>query len=167
VAVGDANPVESEALRLVALRPRTEFELHEMLRVRGYAEAEIERAAAMLRRAGHLDDAKLAAHFIASRADRLGHGPVRLIADLERRGISRSLAEAAWREAVESGAIDPLEILRRHLRRKLGTNSPNLDRKRYARVYNALCRAGFDAADVRRELGREPRSSDEADDEFA
>ena len=86
------------------------------------------------------------------RAPRLGHGRRRLLLDLRERGVDEAVAEAAWREAVDGGDLDPSELLRRKLERQLqGTPRIATDRD-YARVYNALRRAGFDEEAIRTEL---------------
>jgi len=141
----------ADALRLLARRPRARLELRRELERRDHGREAIDEALQRVEDAGYLDDAALALHYITARADRLGHGPGRLIGDLQRRGVSLEQAEQAWRIAVEQGDVSPLELLRRAIRRRLKEDA-SLDSKRYARVYNALLRAGYDGPDVRREL---------------
>jgi SOS response regulatory protein OraA/RecX len=65
---------------------------------------------------GYLDDRRLALEFIVTRAERLGHGPTKLVEDLCRRGVGREVAEAALRLAVERGDVSTTEVLRRRMR---------------------------------------------------
>jgi regulatory protein len=140
----------ADATRLLARRPLTEFELRERLGAAGHAGADVEEACERMRAAGYVDDGRLAADFIAARAERLGHGPLRLVEDLCRRGVAREVAERALRGAVDRGDIDPRALLRRRLRRHLPGTKPS--RRDLARVYNALRRAGFDDDAIRTEL---------------
>jgi len=146
-----APSAHAEALRLLARRPRSRRELCIELERKGHKSAAIDEAVTRVEASGYLNDEKLAQHFITARADRLLHGPQRLLADLERRGVSRALAERALRKAVESGDVAPLALLRRAIRRRLAGRE-QLDSAGYARMYNALLRAGYGGTDVRREL---------------
>jgi regulatory protein len=141
-----------EALRRIAVRPRTTVEIRQQLEERGHGAASIDRVVDRLRERGYVDDAELAWNFIVARAPRLGHGPRRLIGDLVRRGVSRETAEAAWRRAVEQGDVDGEALLRRELQRRLGPTIRPVDPRTRRRVYNALLRAGFEGSAVHREL---------------
>lgn len=134
-----------QALALLARRPRSVAELRRELSRRGIERLEAGRVIEALRERGLLDDAALARDFIATRCARLGHGRLRLLADLERRGVAREVAEAAWAEAVRNGDVDPLAAARRAARRAAARLGGRLDRRSYARVYNALLAQGFDA----------------------
>jgi SOS response regulatory protein OraA/RecX len=113
---------------------------------------ETERVVGILREKGLLDDAAVAREFIATRSGRLGHGRLRLLADLVRRGVSPEVAEAAWAEAVRGGDVDPAEAVRRAARRAVSRRGGRLDRRSYPRVYNSLLRQGFDPDAVRAAL---------------
>lgn len=145
---GSAGTALDRALRLLARRPRTVAELRGELSRRGIGRAEVDRVVEALSERGLLDDAVLAREFIATRSARLGHGRLRLLADLVRRGVAREVAEAAWAAAVRSGEVDPLDAARRAAGRAVLRAGGRLDRRSYARVYNALLRRGFDAETV-------------------
>jgi SOS response regulatory protein OraA/RecX len=53
--------------------------------------------------------------------------------------------------AVERGEVDLRQLLRRRIRRRL-KGRQRIDAREYARVYNALLRAGFDSETVHQEL---------------
>jgi regulatory protein len=164
------DSVDGEALQLLARRPLTAAELRARLESRGHPPSAVERAVARLERAGHLDDCRLAAHFIVARAERLGHGPRRLVEDLKRRGLTEEEAEAAWRAAVERGDVDPDRLLRREIRRRVGGSAARLDRRHFRRVYNALLRAGFEASRIEEQLAplrAAAGAADEVGDDFA
>ena len=140
------------AVRLLTRRPLSEDELCRRLEAQGHAAEEVESACRRLRQAGYLDDQRLAMDFIVTRAERLGHGPERLVADLLRRGVRAEVARSAMHLAVERGDIAPRELLRARIRSGLGDGPPHLPPRAYARMYNALRRAGFDEESIGREL---------------
>jgi regulatory protein len=133
---------ESDALRLLARRPLTRAELRGRLAESGHPVEKIDEACAKLESAGYLDDARLARHYLVTRAARLGHGPVRMLDELERRGVRRPVAEAAWSRAVDERDIVPDELLRSALLRRIPAGGI-VDVRTRTRVYNALLRAGF------------------------
>ena len=137
------DPV-GDLVRLLARRPATRAEGEAALRRRGHAEEEIARALEHAAERGWIDDAKLAYDFIVARTARLGRGRDRLLAELEARGVDRATATAAWRRAAESGDLDADDALRRAVRKRIASGGALTDERRYARVYNALLRDGFD-----------------------
>ena len=140
------------AVRLLTRRPLSEDELCRRLEAQGYAAADVASACSRLRQAGYLDDRRLATDFIVTRAERLGHGPEKLLADLLRRGIRAEVARSAMHLAIEQGDVVPRELLRARIRNRLGAGEPPLPPRAYARMYNALRRAGFDEESIVREL---------------
>ena len=83
---GDETPTDDgasaayrDALTLLAHKPLTESEVRVRLASRGHAAESVHATIERLRDAGYVDDQRLALHFIATRASRLGHGPGRLI----------------------------------------------------------------------------------------
>jgi regulatory protein len=137
------DPV-ADLVRLLARRPATRAEGAAALRRRGHAEPEIERALDHAVERGWIDDAKLAYDFIVARTARLGRGRDRLVTELEARGVDRATATAAWRRAAEAGDLDEDDALRRAVRKRIASGGDLTDERRYARVYNALLRDGFD-----------------------
>jgi len=138
-------------VELLARRPCSRAELRRRLVGEGHAADEAEGALTDLAAAGLLDDRRLAEHFIVVRAERLGHGPERLLDDLERRGVARDVARGVLDELCRRGDLDPDAALRRTAERLCRRGGGGAAA---ARVYNALLRAGFDAESIRRELAR-------------
>ncbi len=136
------------ALRLLARRPLTATETRDGLLAAGFPAAEVGDALARLARAGHLDDARLALHFILTRSERLGFSRERLLLELSNRGVAEAVAAEAWTRAVAEGHVDPDVLLRRQVERRTAAVGGRLDRRGYARVYNALLRAGFEPSAV-------------------
>ena len=161
-----------EALSMLARRPLTEAELRRRLSARDHSEEAVVTACAQLREAGYVDDGRLALDFIVLRAERLGHGPSRLIDALLRRGVEREIAQLALQRAIEQGDFDPARLLRRRIERLLRGAPAQPGLRERARVYNTLRRAGFDDDAIRRELAsldepephEEPRTDETTDD---
>jgi regulatory protein len=157
--------VETEALGALGRRPLSVARLADRLRASGHAPEEVERVCARLSASGHLDDRRFAEHWLVTRAERLGHGPERLRADLEREGVPAMLVAEVWRDLVARGDLDPAAMLARKLRRLRGAGDGPLGRRGTARVYNALLRAGFPADDVERALGAADDTDGGSDDD--
>jgi regulatory protein len=151
-----------DALRQLARAPLSEAGLRRRLCARGHAAPDVDAACERLRALGYLDDRRFAREFIDSRMARRAVGPRRLAAELEARGVSHALAEEALEAAEASGDLVPGDALRQSAAR-LVRGARALDRRSYARVYNALLRAGFDEDAIRGALAplRDPASDDE------
>ncbi|MBZ5640640.1 MAG: recombination regulator RecX [Acidobacteriia bacterium] len=142
------------ALGLVSRRPLTRTEVRDRLVAAGHDPSEASAAVDRLVASGILDDARLASHYLLTRSERLGHGRERLTAELLRRGVEPEVVEGAFDRAVADGDFDPGTQLAREVERRVAGAGGALDRKRYARVYNALLRAGFDPGAVAAALER-------------
>jgi len=142
------------ALELVSRRPLTRAEVRKKLVADGFETSDAEAAVERLTASGVLDDAKLASHYLLTRTERLGHGRERLVGDLVRRGVEAGVAERVWNEIVGAGDLDPKALLAREAARRAAAEGGALDRRGYARVYNALLRAGFEPGDVEAALER-------------
>ena len=151
-ATAPDRPTRGEALRLLSVRPLTCTELRKRLSSRGHPEDEIDEALERLRVEGYLDDAGLARHYIAVRAERRGHGRNRLVRELRGRGVSEGVAVTAWEQVVADGEIDPAALLSREVERRVGREGGRLEQAAYRRVYNTLLRAGFEASEIVSEL---------------
>lgn len=87
----------ARATRALASRDHSERSLAARLERAGFAAAERAEAVGALRRAGYLDDARLARSRAAALAER-GAGDALIRDDLERRGVDGALADAAVAE---------------------------------------------------------------------
>jgi SOS response regulatory protein OraA/RecX len=92
-------------------------------------------------------------------------GKVRLLRELERRGVDREVAERAYLRAVDDGDLDPDSLLREAVKARL-KRERDLDAGALRRVYNALLRAGFPAAGLYAELKRQRDSLELAEHEY-
>lgn len=155
------RPVET-AFALLARRDHTRWELATKLRQRGYGEDEIDAALDRCVELGYLDDAAFAERFVASRAVRNGWGPLRLVAELQRRGVDREIAENAvtvddtvYAEAL-ARAVHKLEQ-----RRKRGWHRVPQQR---SRMVSSLLGCGFEADTAIQAVDALVRERETADD---
>ena len=88
-------------LRALERRPHARTDLGRRLLRRGLAA--VEAALSRAERAGLLDDATFARHYVATRADR-GRGPARILRDLLAMGVARPHADRALAEQWPAGA---------------------------------------------------------------
>lgn len=117
-----------------------------MLRDRGYDVQVTERIVAALLIERLLDDRRFVANFIAYHAAR-GHGPLRVRAELRRKGVAGELVEEGL--GAFPGWLEKLEGVRR---KKFGARRPDAypERMRQARF---LSYRGFTSAQIRSVLG--------------
>jgi regulatory protein len=153
------------AVKLLARRASSESALREKLRRKGHSDDDVQGAVERLASAGYLDDRRVALESILDHSRR-GHGPHRVDRELRVLGLADETIAQAWREAEDDYGIDPCQILRDQLRRRLPTPASSYDEAAIRRVYNALLRAGFDEGDVRSALAPHMRDQD-ADAEAA
>ncbi len=130
------------ALRALAGRARTLAELRRWLLERHHPRVAVDVALGRLAARGWLDDRRFAEEYAARRAggDR---GPDRVVLDLMRKGVERSVAEAGVRAALadeNAGADDAGERLARRRAAQM-TGLPASVRKRRLLAY--LARRGF------------------------
>ena len=150
--VADASyQARQRALLLLAHRPRAVAEIRSRLRRAGFDDPVVEETVVRLAHLGYLDDEAFAVAYARSRAASRGYGPVRILAELRRRGVSEDLARAAVATVVSERdtADDALQAGRRIWKRIAG--EPDARRRR-TRLYGALARRGFDGDTIARVL---------------
>ena len=129
------------ALRLLKVRPRTELELVRRFRSLGTAPKTAERVMADLKTEGLVDDRVFARLWIEEKARKGDCGRLRLLHDLEAKGIRRDvIAEELDNALSEAGEA---EIAGRLALKKLGRlgSLPGVEARR--KVYAYLLRRGF------------------------
>ncbi len=145
----DLLRIRVRALRLLAVRARTEEELRRTLLRTDVAPGIVETVLDELRGGGAIDDEAFAQAFADERRRRKKHAPARIEADLRRRGIARETARAAARdtygagEEAEGNLFDTaLALLQRRYGRYAGLSEAAAGR----RLAGLLNRAGYPAA---------------------
>ena len=134
------------ALDALARRDHAAEDLRRKLLEKGYDVAVVTPLLDALRAEKLLDDRRYTENFVAYHAAR-GHGPVRVRAELRRRGLEGGLVE----ECIEAYP-DWIVHLRRAQQKKFGATLPKSfdDRQRRARF---LGYCGFTSAQIRTALG--------------
>lgn len=88
----DSSEIHQSALRLLARREHSRFELRRKLQERDYSEELITATLQKLVEQGLLSDARFTECYIRSRVAK-GYGPVRIAMELQQRGVSEELLE--------------------------------------------------------------------------
>ena len=133
-------------MRLLAGREHSRSELIAKLARRGFGAEELKPVLEDLVERGLQSDARFAEQFVAARVRR-GSGPLRIRAELRRRGVAEELIA----RELESDPEVWLERLRAVHERKFGTAPPG-DRKDLARRIRFLESRGFNGELIQRLL---------------
>jgi len=136
-------------MALLARRDFTSQELRAKLDAKGFATAATAAVIADLIRAGLLNDERYAQNYVAYHAGR-GQGPVRIAAELRRRGLATDLIDGALAGGPDWGAL-----ARKVRRAKFGPQPPASWAQR-ARQARFLQYRGFSADHIRAATGAEP-----------
>ena len=150
------------ALAFLAYRPRSEREVRDRLRQKGYAPEAVDAAVARLEGWRYLDDADFARRWVENREAHQPRGRRLLEQELQRKGIDRETARATIDDAELDEAAAAVELARAKLRSYAG-QEPVVVRRRLAAF---LARRGYGWDVVRPALDRLLGDGDEtgADD---
>jgi regulatory protein len=141
-----------DAYRHLAMRDRTEAEIHACLDRHGHSLDIAAQAVAELRRQRYLDDARFARRFAEDRRALDGWGADRIRSRLDELGVPAELVDAAATWAPDEELDAAVDLLRRRL-----TRAPSDERERQ-RALGLLVRRGFElelAYDAIRQVERE------------
>ena len=135
------------AVAALARRSLTAAELRKRLERRAAGPEDVDEVLGRLSEVGYLDDARLAESYARFRRDYEGLGRLRVLRDLERRGVEREVAEQSVSQTFRG--TDERELVRAQIRKRLGGRAgPVTDRKQLAALFRALVRAGFSSARI-------------------
>ena len=143
-AADDVAKATSSALGLLTRRPRSEREVRDRLRQKGYAPEAIDAAVARLEGWRYLDDADFARYWVENRAAHQPRGRRLLEQELRHKGVDRETVKetiAAAELDEESAALD---LARKKLRSYVG-EEPAVVRRRLG-AYLARRGYGWDVA---------------------
>jgi len=146
---GDEQAARLAATALLARRDFLCRELTERLRRQGFEEPAAANAVAELVREGLLDEGRCAQNYVAYHAAR-GQGPIRIAAELRRRGLPEEPIEAA----LASGP-DWTALARKVFRAKFGPQ-PSASWAQRARQARFLQYRGFSSDHIRSAIGADP-----------
>lgn len=150
LAADEVGKATAAALRLLARRPRSEREVRDRLRQKGYTSAAIDAAVGRLEGWRYLDDADFARYWVENREANQPRGRRLLEQELRQKGIDREIV----RETIEAADVDEtgaaLELARAKLRSYAG-QEPAVVRRRLGAY---LARRGYGYDVVRPVLDR-------------
>lgn len=136
----EAARATNAALHFLGYRPRSEREVRDRLRRRGFSDEAIEAAVARLLDWRYLDDAEFARFWVENRAEHQPRGRRRLRAELRAKGVDADLVDQAIDEAGGDEFPAALALARKRVTSLRGLD-PLVQRRRLA---GFLQRRGYD-----------------------
>src|SRR5215469_3857836 len=145
----DADMALAAAIALLARRDLSSDQLRAKLRDKSFDEATATMVVADLMHQGLVNDERYAQNYVAYHSGR-GHGPVRIAAELRRRGLAAAVVDAAL-----AGGPDWSALARKACRAKFGPSPPQswAQKTRQARF---LQYRGFSSDHIRAATGADP-----------
>jgi regulatory protein len=141
--------VYDRALNVLAFRARSSGELARSLVRKGEEKEHVDWAISRLQQNGLLDDAAFAQSFTRAKVLGAKQSRRRVQQDLSRKGVSRSVSDAAIEAVFEEEGVDQREIVEEAARKKLRSLRGLEPPVRRRRLYAFLARRGYDADDIR------------------
>lgn len=133
------------ALKLIALRDRTEKEIRSKLSEKGYDENIIEDEIAFLKDYGYIDDKRYAQHFTNDAINLKKWGKVRIRTELLRRGIDRDITDNTVADAFFEDCGE--KVTEQLQSRFKDSDLSNL--KERTRIFNYFLRRGYTAEEIK------------------
>lgn len=128
-------------MMLVSRQPRTRAEIERKLREKEYSSDAGDAAIGVLERLGYLDDRAFAEAFVRERHETKGHGPMRLRADMRKKGLDSDFIDAVLSD-LDDNALR--QSAREHARSRWEALSGEADpRKRLKKTMDYVARRGF------------------------
>jgi len=143
-----------QALRLLEFRARTVDELRRKLLQKGRASAEVEEVLTRLSDQKLLDDADFARQFARAKIVNSDTSGRRIVQELMRKGVSRSIADEAVESLGEREGIDPSAAIQRVAEKKWKSLAKLDAFTRKRRLYAFLARRGFNPDEIRSALDK-------------
>ena len=142
-----AGRARHSALRLLARREHSQYELRRKLKARGYGEGLVDELLTALVDERLLSDTRYAEAMVTHRASR-GYGPLRICMELRDRGVAEHIVDKVLQEA----EVDWDERLRHTYDRKYGEMAVE-SFKTWASRAQFLKNRGFSVDSIRRVIG--------------
>ncbi|PYP83604.1 MAG: hypothetical protein DMF61_22830 [Blastocatellia bacterium AA13] len=131
----------ARAIKLLAARPRSEFEIRDRLAAEDGSSA-IDQCVLRLKEMGWIDDAKFAANYANHRASARSIGRARIARELAARGITRATIDEALRAVFRE--LDEETLIDRAIEKRMRKSTAAIDPKAAKRLFDHLARLGFD-----------------------
>ena len=131
----------NNAYSLLRMRPRSEYEIRNRLKLKGYDESIVEEIVALLKKTGDIDDLKFAKLWVESRMHLNPAGDIVLRQELKEKGVADSIIKATLEEKAKS--YDEYEVAFSMARERFERLKKLDRRKAMKRLYDFLSRRGF------------------------
>lgn len=146
-----AEQAYQKALRYLSFRPRTQKEVEEYLKRKGFDGKAIEKAIEKLKGYGFVDDRAFASSWVSSRLRNSPKGRMAMAWELRQRGVEVEIID----EVMESISEEQEEAVANRLAQKYYERYREVDgRERAYKVARALARRGFDWEIIQRVIGK-------------
>lgn len=140
----------NNAYMLLRIRPRSEREVRDRLKLKGYGPDLVDEIVEGLKKAGEIDDLKFATFWIESRMHQNPAGDVVLRHELKHKGVEAGIVEAALKHKADN--YDEYAIALSMAEERFRIFGKIDRRKALKRVYDFLLRRGFKYDTVQRIL---------------
>jgi len=135
------NRALNNAYMLLRIRPRSEREVRDRLKLKGYSAELVEDIVAGLKKAGEIDDFKFATFWVESRMHQNPAGDVVLKHELKRKGVDAGVIAAALKHKADN--YDEYTIALPLAEERFKRFGKIDRRKALKRVYDFMLRRGF------------------------
>ena len=137
-----------KAMRLLELRDRTEKELRDKLKEKGFNEEETDAAIGYVSSYGYLNDEKYTENYIFFNKERKSRR--RIAFDLKTKGIPAEIID----RKLEENPYDETGLIRKMLIKRMQKEDPS-DPRYYVKLSNYLFGKGFDISDIEKVMSEE------------
>lgn len=137
--------IRDYALYLIEFKDRTEKELRDKLKEKGYEENSIEDEIEFLKNYGYIDDKRYAEHFISDAINLKKWGRIRIRTELQRKGVDREITDNAIEDAFAELSDD--RVLSQMQSRFKNSDFSNI--KERTRIFNFFMRRGFSPDEIK------------------
>lgn len=151
ILLSKVNEALGYAYRLLKFRPRSEYELRQRLKRKGYLESTIKEALFFLKQKGLIDDVEFARIWVESRLKR-PLGIRRIKQELKVKGIGRDLIEQVIESIGEEYSEE--ETIKNLVRRRWEKLKHIEDEKAKRRIFLYLLRRGFSSDMIQEALNQ-------------
>lgn len=144
---------KTAAIHFLSYRARTEHEIRDKLRQKGFELTIIDTVIQRLHELSYIDDDSFVMNYVRDRLNRKGHGPIRLKADLRKLGINQEQVDKALAEVADYARIvdKAHEQARKRIKRLQKEKDPFKKRRK---LYDFLLRRGHTVDTVKEVLER-------------
>lgn len=133
------------ALKLIAIKDRTEKELRTKLKEKNFDEIQIEETVSFLNEYGYINDNRYAEHFTNDAINLKKWGKARVRTELLRKGVDRDIIDSVIEEAFSELEQDRLLL---QMESRFG-NADFGNMKERTRIFNFYLRRGFSPEEIK------------------